>query len=823
MQGRKAWLALAMGLGMVGAATACDVGVDPAAKIIVVSGGTMIEEPNCGSNPPSVAKIIMNEGDTLVLDTVPVNDSCTQLSGWDKLIKTSGTLKLSEMFGSDPMGLVSFVANGEEAPGHPFQWSITGSPSGVIAPTSGNTPESLGDMMVDIGGSAFDPNDPDPPPANPGNYKIIPATSGGPQGRLVVALSMGVPVRTIYHVNKLAGNFGDVSAYDAIAPSGTHIGYNANNNTEILSNQGTMQTGGQISVAYDTPTFREGAPDWGEIHYSVVGEVSIPWGFENVDIPIGICQYDDPQPQDTDGDGDIDGDDDPPPASSCQPIGDAHLLIQGVIYHKGSISGAAEGHPGAAIIAVQDISPPIAGDSGMATGMAQAGRPPVIDPIEVTAWDNNPRAQPEDFELHAWYLVERSVWGRDGTAGSEGQLGLAGDPATYHAAYADDTFAASPGHAFRWVKAGVFPGDSVTPVAGPDGSPVGVEITFPGFLPEEPTGTHFVEGVAGGGDYATYVDDGLKMVYRLVDFNSLTIKGHPDADPALDTLDPGLDVAQGWSDEIPEGYVTGGGPQVEALNDGIADPFLLDECAACNDRAILAGLPTWGVQDDLPPSLVLIAHDKKYDKVYYFGHTMLGDANCGGGTGCNGDGLNQRYLDARQAGTISSPEDENMTIQPWTPTKTVFDDESAFDYAAQRGEYLATFFPAALNYYDETYPGLWIDEDTRVEFFVTAWDNAEGWRVNGPSGGKLGGGVDLGQISFELYDEPTAGGLVMSEPGTYLFRNPNRPDDLGRAYVKVRATDINAQSTEFEVDIFIADNSLKIYSLEESRTRLSND
>lgn len=717
-----------------------------------------------------------------------------------------------------------------------FPYAPTGKiPAGAEAPTDPNGP-ALGDITIT-------------------------APTIGPSGNLIVRLDL---VHTYFHVNKLgAALSADFSAYAPKAPT-VELGFNPRlvpvgltpvtpKTYKVPGKLTTPIHAGEIQVTFDTPShFGPGPIDWTDgNHYTILAETTLGWGFSNVRIPIGWAQVvNDPSPDPGDS------------GLMWQQQGNFYIDIGGAILHKGNATGGAEGHPAMIQVAVRDTSPAIAAAVlGTEEMDALAGQAPNDAGLSVVTWDNNPRAALTDYELDAWYLAERSRWEKEPS-----QLPPGGDNATYLANFAGDEFAYSPGHDFRWVP--LVTGLNPSPIGGgatdtqrllsSTSEPLGTQLRFDLPTITEPTSPHFVPGTAGtggagassaDGNYATYPaaagERPYKVVYRIRDLNAgVTRPALTPADPANEDLT--MDIVDRWVDpvtgldQMTADYTTTGPPQTAATNSSPAHQELLDQCNSvtggiCNNGGYYFGLPRWGVTDDLPPSLVLTAWDKKYNKVYYFGHGLLGDATCTGGSGCDTAGVpfgkNAKYFDVLTSGTTTprgvSPTtlgDANTELVriPAASISTTFDD--AGDYLYQRSNYLSDrFYPAAQNIYsNSTNSSLWIDEDTRVEFFLTAWDNGEGWDIEGPTNSIRGAGIPLSNITFELVDEPTTGNTtpVITAPGEYMFRNPNQGSGSGTASVFCRAIDPrNGQTTEFTLTINIADNSLRIFSLQEQRQR----
>jgi hypothetical protein len=857
-------------IGGENALRACDVGADPGILIKAKVNGAVqaVEFEDCTKG---VVLLNVNEGDSVEFAAHPVNNNtgaagypcatCSSGNGWKCLLRTSGDggdVRLTTVFGG-PTELLSFIANGETGPASPsdaFRFNVT-TPPGGLTPTSGgldNFRDFTDQLFIFSNGSNANLNQ---------DYSItnVGDLTGGigvAQGEVVIkwlhratpaglnALSPPAPEQAAFLTNPSNLPLSD----------GALFGYNPQVKSGPETLNGVLPFDQMAAQTFDTPSFSNALYPSGTWPPAEVGRYAfyayplIPWEFQNVQLqfdwvysPPDICDTATPPNCVPD-----------PSATS----GTSTLTMNGRIYHGGGTNGGgpggaggSTGHPALILVAVRDTTPPLAArtepDGSLGTTLAgqslAAGG--ADDEITVYAYDNNPHADVEDFKVEAWYLVERSSW--TGGPGSDfaGQYdGLTDGDAT-HAAEADDSWAASAGHTFVWEYLGVHDAVALTPKAASEGGqpgPFGVEIEFAPFQITEPTGVHYVAPNLGDGSlWQQYEDEGLKFIYRIID------TGLGVSRPAASVLPPNpapLTAAEKWT-EASGTFLKGGAPDVYAGTLDAADAKLLalpEVASCCGGQAKLTGLPTWNVEDKLEPGLVLIAEDLKYERVYYFGELFRAGSTCViGHPDCESDHINKRYFDAFLAGNatynpashdVSSPSipaEMNMEITPAAlcPGQDYTGaDDATSGYSDQIGDYLDTFFPtnasrngcAAANY-----PGLWIDEDTRVDFKVTAWDNVNGWLAQSPGGGiKTSSGTT---VSYKLTDGPT-GNAVETTPGIHLFRNPNRDSSgdngLGDAFVEVEATDPAGNKTSFRVNIYIADNELRIFSLEESRRRLSN-
>lgn len=158
-------------------------------------------------------------------------------------------------------------------------------------------------------------------------------------------------------------------------------------------------------------------------------------------------------------------------------------------------------------------------------------------------------------------------------------------------------------------------------------------------------------------------------------------------------------------------------------------------------------------------------------------------------------------------------------------------------------------------------PGLWVDEDTQLEFRILIRDNLNSYLAYSPDDGGVDGfekifiqGVDPtttgigngpGEINVTIHD-PASGNVDPAAPGAsgatnnlvdrsselaqtwprYTFRNPNRVDNGSSgidsrddAYVLVEYTDASGNKTCVKVNMFVVENTMRILSLRESRER----
>lgn len=855
---------LVLGLmGLRGAALACSVGADPGVNMKAhgtdAYGNAIVAKQAIPGNCNLGLWVIdVYEGDTVGFEAAPINrgdaTGCSVTDNWANLITTSGDggdLTLTSVFGANPMDLFSFVASG--IPGSDFSFSVNPNPGGFTpsscSPGAADCADKLEQLALNLGGNvqgALGGGGGPPPPSTPtapvGTWEVQ-GPNGAPTGGLSIDAAN---VQVLWRKRVLEGDLPP-----AYAPYGQkrRLGYNPQSTATIGNKETPGILGGpQIQMTFSTPSFSgPDLPGLTDNRYAIFAEALLPWKFENATIPLivreviqtpcadptGTPPVNDPGCTDTNGDGNIDSGDN---KISYGPNSPMTIILNGSVL-KATKPGDGEGHPTMALVSVRDKTPPVAAETAPLESLGtdfKAGRPLEAgrNEVSVKLWDNNPHADPSEYEVDAWYLVERSGWAPKNGSYPEsdfsGQHASLPDADTSHTLGADDTWAASPGHVFRWVFLGTQPGTGRTELTESESGetvPLGAEITFAPFVIDEPTGVHFVRGENGDGTHHVYTEKGLKFIYKIRE-PALTAAGvDPERPPGgvLPQDEPPLDIADDWGGEITANFQTGGGTIPPPQNmDSDADPRILAQVPGNSDQ--LRGAPTWGVEDDLPPSVVLIARDLKYERIYYFGEPFRADSKCSGGPDCV-DGYNDRYRQAAfaDAAPPAGGYTENMTIVPPPNGQPFVGNDTPSGYGDQISEYLNLFVPTLSTRDTGAYPGLWIDEDTRVEFSVTAWDNVNGWEVDGPTGGiKTSAGVT---VDFHLEDQPSSDSR--DAPCTYLFRNPNRPTasygSLGDSWVEVRATDLAGNSTEFRVNVYIADNKLRIYSLEESRTRLSND
>lgn len=803
-------LACALVLGITASGVqACSVGADPGV-IIQVTGGGAYSTVDCAIG---VVQVDTTEETSVGLKASPVDRTdatgCSAAGSWSALISSSGDgsdLDLMTVFGGSITELVDFFKSGK--PGSTFSYFLSPNPAGVSPASGGATNfEAMVNSLAipDIGGSGGSTT------SGGDTWYVV-----GPNGPVTGMVS--IDPSQVEITWQIRAHKGDVpAAYKSYAPASS-VGYNPSVTKEQKITSGNLG-GAQVSVAFDTPSFSGTAvPPPTSNRYAVFGEAMLPWVFDGVAIPLLIerefmscapsptvtptpsCPAEAPCGTDCVDNGLVR---DPP-----QPM---TINFSGTVL-KAAKPGDGEGHPSMALISVQDVTPPLAAETtpdGVLDSGGQAGQPLGTNSVTVDLWDNNPYGEAAEYEVEGWYLVERSTW--ENLDEFNGQHRGETDPEAYFAAQADDTWAANTEHKFSWVFLGTETASSVSQISV-GGEPAGLRVTFPAFTLDEPLGVHYVTGAssAGMGSHEDYVANSLKFAYKI---RQTGTGERPDG--AIPDEYPATPPLGDWGGEMTADFTDSGGAVPAPAQDGVVDPSVV---AAGPGDFGLHGVPTWDVLDPLPPSLVIIAHDLKYDRWYYFGDNFRAGAQESGGD-------NMRYIDAAFNGTASDHTQPNLTIVgPSAAGDVIFDQNDATTgYSDQIGAYLddaGDFMQARDPRFSGVMNALWIDEDTRVEFFVTAWDNVNGW--NPTTSGNIKYAGTAGAPSFTLVDDPS--GVTLSTPEIHLFRNPNRPDAPTNPdiYVESTATDLAGNSTTVHVEIYVADNSLRIYSLEESRRRLAN-
>lgn len=770
-------LALAASLGLAalapGPALACDISADPSVHIRVDGGGATQVNEDCALG---LNQYVVDEGQSITLTADAVEDGSCEVQDWSDVIagaQASGRgYKIQEVFfrGNDPvsglLGLVDFLSGPGTQPEDDFVFDLTA--TGGL-PVSGAGGAGIGAFFTALG-----------------NIQAAYTSGGG--------FSVDPPSVEGYlkpHDDDIRV-FWEILADPGIIPPeyGVTVNPNLAYNTSISKESRETRVPSSINVTFDTPTLavsEEGSPPADRYH-TIYAEAGIPWEFDDGEIRASAC--------------DSNGTTDP-----CDISGDIILTFSGTLIKRSNPASmrtnGPDGHPAVLQVAVRDKTPPLGGELLMSGGAydlgdAEAGSPIPDTSFEIKLFDNNPYGQAADYTVRAWGLVERSTW--VGEATDDAFSGMRCDP-TLRDFMADDCFAGADRHNFRWVDLGEQSG-AVAQQVSVGGLPAGLEVLFSPFEFAEPTGTHYMRQTVGSGDRVSYVEDGLKILYQIEGPNGARPSAPPEFEATEQHLQPITD------DQVPEGMVAGGGtPPINGTLDSVDGASLAQACPACAGYK-LVGVPFWDVIDNLSPSCLVIAHDTKYDKWYYFGENFSGDAHG-----------NAEY-DFAYAGSRGGDPDgrPNQAIADY-PGGSEWAGGGDDGYGAQIRGYLSDFFPSNANKIPNggDYKGLWIDEDTNVEFFVSGWDNNNGWDGNG----------GLASASLELYDGPS-GGATASSSGrfsniTHLFRNPNRPDNLGDAWVRADCSDTSGKPRSVQVSIFIADNSLQIQSLEENRQRMTND
>ncbi len=776
---RAAWLSGAvMVAALAPGLRACDISADPSVQIKPQGGDVLEEDCSLG-----VTKVVVDEGTSLTLDAQAVDGgagSCDAVD-WGSVIDGAnnygGNFKIEEVFfrgGGGPaagmMGIIEFLTG----PGTKYESNFSFT---ITDPVMGNN--NGGSTIADFISTLA---------------RIGQAVSSPPSG-----VQVGTP--------SISGTFkpmpDDMRIFWKILPStgdvdtdyGNLFTDNVGHNVSVTPGERETPVGTPITVTFDTPTLPLGDSGANGPFYAVYAEAALPWQFNQwVTISAPACQ--------------LDTTTSPPP---CNSIGNVSVRFAGTIVKQSNPTSlrtnGPDGHPALCLIAVRDVTAPLGAKVVSSTQLAEAqsGGPPPGDSIEIELYDNNPYGNASDYTARAWALYERSHW--EGGPGTRYE-GIRHDD-TAHGSMGDDCHAGSKGHELRWVPLGEVTASGATPVAI-GGKPAGLRVQFPSFNLTEPMGTHYAVGAVAGDNWTDWVDRPFKVVYQIEE----NLNGARPAAPPPDAAT--FAELQDWAEEIQEGYVTGGGtvPHPGGTVAGVDGASLAASCGECAGWK-LVGVPTWNVVDRLPPSVVILAHDTKYDKWYYFGENFAGDAD-----------QNDEFLVAYSSGQGGSPDDENLAIAPYAGSTDWNRNGQDGGFQNQIAGYMSDFFPSCANVAGNggDYSGLWIDEDTRVEFFANAWDNVNGW-VEG-----AGSGIDT--IEFQLVDNPTGANDGRSfgargESLIHLFRNPNRPTalrgSLGEAYVQATATDKAGNSRSVKVQIYIADNSLRIYSLEENRRRSYNE
>lgn len=772
-------LVLGLALWLSAPLKACDIGADPYVTIEVSGGENLGEDCTLG-----IRHVVVNEGESISFRGAPSSQGSCDSQSLAEYVRSNGGsdkgFNLREIIMRSPNPVVaagsfifSFVAGGHPYPGKEFRYNARMNGSGV-PPILGGTADTL-DQLVTM-------------------KDQIDADGWEPSGAPEIQGFVEVQESDAFIEWKIRAS--DLEADYAAFNETSSMGYNPSTPQGQTDNSGM---GASISRSFDTPTFvgQMPAPETAEAFYTVFAQGSIPWEFNDggsgdasMSIPMTWCESG-------------------TAPDACDPNYEIRestfeFTWSGTILHTGTpdkMRTNGEGRPFLVVVHVRDNTPPLSAyasrdpggsDTDLDFGDRPGGQAPANARFYVTVIDNNPHATDAEFGVDAFYLVERSHWQqRTGPWAHD-----PGDP------FGTDRYAVNPGHEFRWEM--LTGGVVSTEALEVGGEPVGVKVVYGPFEVSEPTGVHYAAGVSGGG-YAPYDPKGLKAGFQVHDLTH--VGGSRPASPPPDVAALG-DLTE-WS-EPQQGFRSGGGAVPEGPHDSTADPAnLAANCSNCNGFS-LAGVPNWGTTDEFPPSVVIWARDTKHDRAYLFGENFQSDA-------AGGD--NVEYMTAFELGSGGSTTTENQEIMAFTHREEWNDNGADGGYSDLLSAYPTTFLPSASSIGaggSGEYAGLWIDEDTYVEFDIFAWDNLNGW-VDGDFG--------IASMELRLVDEPSEGS--MDGPGTYLFRNPNRPSadhgSLGRAYVVGEATDLAGNHTRVEVEIYIADNQLQIYSLQESRQRLAND
>jgi len=283
-----------------------------------------------------------------------------------------------------------------------------------------------------------------------------------------------------------------------------------------------------------------------------------------------------------------------------------------------------------------------------------------------------------------------------------------------------------------------------------------------------------------------------------------------NGNPGLEYQGPELDKSSPSAEE--DGFDAIKGEFAAVKKGKPAEEFESQVTGPDADKAKCIGnLGTWEVTDNDPPNVFLAIKDTRYNRVHVFGE-------------------NTNTLDAgTEPFTKYTATVDNSHLRQENVPEFIF---SGGDTADRKGyeDFKAKYIePFIFHNHPDDANGMWLDEDTQIEFFTWGYDNintydpkhglTEGTETG--TGDVCWWGKNMEFGTFQVLDTPGAGSTAAKWFPTYIFRSPNRPTELnaGPCSVEVTVTDGRAGSRRVKVDIFVVGNEKTIEGLEQKKFR----
>ena len=482
--------------------------------------------------------------------------------------------------------------------------------------------------------------------------------------------------------------------------------------------------------------------------------------------------------------------------------------------------GSDHGHPGYFYVKTRDKTPAVYSRmTGKLKGPSGTTGEPLPGAFNVTfdLVDNNPVPSEPSIPVDFFYTLAVT----DYISGNYTCSGMAMDKLKF-AEYKDKMIWRKLSGTANYEKSITYPGKTDSgALPGFDVAGIGKVLNGPltnsvstwkaNFTISDKMGYHYAKesidestGRGGGGQLLKWENGRLKYFVIPKDNDGSGEKGIPYEGPTSGAEEPGAKDSIESND-----YAS---LRADFPTTAIGDPAEIWEATepSENKSLVVGTIGTFEVTDNDPANVFLAIKDTKSSLTHIFGNNTT--------TMDSGTDPFKSYLPTLNNDHIRP--DSNLTFN-----FTGGDSDGEEGYADFQAKYNAG--PYIFHNSGDDDSGLWVDEDTKLEFFSWGYDNVNTYSSShGLSDGSSGGGSDpcwwqdnMSFASFNIADSPGDGGG--SWFSGYIFRYPNRPKSLnaGDCSVKVSASDGRNGIRTVNVNVYVIWNKKDIRALEERKNR----